>query len=91
MSQVIIEKNEIIDVVKQILKDELEICDIKDNDNFFELGGDSLSAIIIICKIEKFFQVEFKVPFLYKYPTPVGMSECIYRMITGEVVSYGGD
>ncbi len=88
MCDTLFEKNEIINFIKQVYKDELEISKVNDNDNFFELGGDSLSALFIMTKINETFKIDLKIRFLYIYYTPIAMSECIYRILKGEDVSY---
>lgn len=47
--------------IARIWEDVLGICDLSITDNFFDLGGDSLSAVIMMAKIQNKFKQELSI------------------------------
>lgn len=59
-------KNELL--VAKVWAEELGLKTIHIIDNFFELGGDSIIALKVINKLNRYLSLEWKVTDLLKYP-----------------------
>lgn len=58
----------------------LEIEHVDPETGFFEAGGNSLLAMVIAHRISQKFNVEFKVPLLFKYPTINSMANYLAKV-----------
>lgn len=60
---------DLLDLLKQIWQDALQIAQIGQHDNFFMLGGDSLNALKMLYQIKKLLGVELRITDIYQNPT----------------------
>jgi amino acid adenylation domain-containing protein len=73
------QKDNIINTVKEIWKEVLNLKKCYDNDNFFSLGGHSLIASLIIKKIKYIFLVDLDFVDIFNNPTPKELSLFIFN------------
>lgn len=59
----------VLDLLKQIWQDALQMTQIDQHDNFFMLGGDSLNALKMLLQIKKLLGVELRITDIYQNPT----------------------
>lgn len=70
-------QNELISSLTKIWQEVLGIRDVKSTDNFFDIGGNSLKAIILFTRIEKFFGKKLPLSILFKANTISQLAEII--------------
>ena len=59
----------VLDILRRIWQDTLQIIEISPQDNFFILNGDSLSALKMLYQIKKVLGVELRITDIYQNPT----------------------
>jgi acyl carrier protein len=63
--------------VAAIWSELLKVDGIGIHDDFFDLGGDSMTAIVLIVRLQSDFSVDLELPILFDRPTIAGLSEAI--------------
>ncbi len=66
--------------VRGIFMDVLERGHIERDDRFFDVGGNSMTAILVVEKINETFGCRIGVTDLFKYPTAEGISRLVQRL-----------
>jgi len=80
----------LVDVVRHICADILQVKDVDQTDNFFALGGDSLKAVAMVSRIEREVGVHVSIADLFQHPTPELMAAHLTALqpATSDVISH---
>jgi acyl transferase domain-containing protein/acyl carrier protein len=78
-SQYTAPRNKVEETVAEIWQELLGIDQVGSHDNFFNLGGHSLTALQVLSRLRRAFQVELSVRAILETPTVAGLAEVIER------------
>ncbi len=76
--------NKVIDDVKSIWMDVLELDDVDEDESFFVYGGDSINGIEITFELSKIYGIKLEVTKLFDYDTVVDLGNYIYDTVSTE-------
>jgi acyl carrier protein len=77
-------------IIASVLAELLEIDDVGLDQNFFLLGGHSMLGAQLIVRLEKLFDVEITLRYLFDHPTVAGITAEVERQMTaGQSVPTG--
>ncbi|MDA4925054.1 amino acid adenylation domain-containing protein [Acinetobacter baumannii] len=73
-----LQEDKLIDKLKTIWSQTLQVSDIGENDNFFRLGGHSLSALKMLHKVNESIGFELQITDVYQNPTLKELAKLIH-------------
>lgn len=73
-----LQEDKLIDKLKTIWSEILQVSDISENDNFFRLGGHSLSALKMLHKVNQSTGFELQITDVYQNPTLTELVKLIH-------------
>lgn len=70
----------LLEKMREIWCENLDVSEIANDDNYFVIGGDSIKGIKLFAKIKKVFDVELEYSDIFEYQELVSLSERVYEI-----------